>query len=59
VPVGKKSFGTEKLLDNIKSLVDAVVKAKPSASKGKYLRSVTLTSTMGPGIKINAGKLSE
>ncbi|MBN2285128.1 MAG: 50S ribosomal protein L1 [Tissierellales bacterium] len=59
VPVGKKSFGTEKLLDNIKALVDAVVKAKPSASKGKYLRSVTLTSTMGPGIKINAGKLSE
>jgi large subunit ribosomal protein L1 len=59
VPVGKKSFGTEKLLDNIKALVDAVIKAKPSASKGKYLKSVTVTSTMGPGIKINAAKLSD
>src|SRR5665648_31130 len=59
VPVGKKSFGTEKLSDNINTLIDAVIKAKPSASKGKYLRSVTLTSTMGPGIKVNAAKLSD
>lgn len=58
VPVGKKSFGTEKLTDNIKTLLEAVIKAKPSASKGKYLRSVTITSTMGPGIKVNAAKLS-
>lgn len=59
VPVGKKSFGTEKLTENINTLMDAVVKAKPSAAKGKYLKSVVLTSTMGPGIKINAAKLSD
>lgn len=59
VPVGKKSFGTEKLTDNIKTLLEAVIKAKPSASKGKYLRSVTIASTMGPGIKVNAAKLTE
>ena len=59
VPVGKKSFGTEKLTDNIKTLIEAVIKAKPSAAKGKYLRSVTITSTMGPGIKVNAAKLTE
>jgi large subunit ribosomal protein L1 len=59
VPVGKKSFGTEKLTDNIKTLLEAVIKAKPSASKGKYLRSVTIASTMGPGVKVNAAKLTE
>lgn len=59
VPVGKKSFGTQKLSDNITTLLDAVIKAKPAAAKGKYMRSVTLTSTMGPGIKLNAGKLSD
>lgn len=53
VPVGKKSFGTEKLSDNISTVMDAVVKAKPSAAKGTYLKSVTITSTMGPGIKVN------
>ena len=58
VPVGKKSFGTEKLLDTVKALIDAVVKAKPSAEKGKYLKSITITSTMGPGIKVNAQKFS-
>ena len=52
-PIGKVSFGQEKLLDNFTSLVEAVVKAKPSAAKGQYLRSVTVTSTMGPGIKVN------
>lgn len=59
VPVGKKSFGAEKLMDNLKVVVDAVVKAKPSAAKGKYLRSVTIASTMGPGIKLNTTKLMD
>lgn len=53
-PIGKISFGTEKLKDNFGTLLDAVVKAKPSAAKGQYLRSVVVTSTMGPGIKIKA-----
>jgi large subunit ribosomal protein L1 len=52
-PIGKVSFGTEKLRDNFHTLLDAVVKAKPSAAKGVYLRSVTVASTMGPGVKIN------
>ncbi|MGI6152133.1 MAG: 50S ribosomal protein L1, partial [Christensenellales bacterium] len=53
VPVGKKSFGTEKLAENIRTLMEAVIKAKPAAAKGTYLKSVVITSTMGPGIKIN------
>jgi len=57
VPIGKVSFGAEKLEENFKALMDAVIKAKPSASKGKYLKSVSLSSTMGPGIKINDAKL--
>ncbi len=56
-PIGKVSFGTEKLRDNFHTLMDAVVKAKPSAAKGQYLRSVTVTSTMGPGVKINGQKV--
>ena len=59
VPIGKVSFGTEKLQDNFQTLMSAVIKAKPSASKGTYLKSVTLASTMGPGIKVNAAKLTE
>lgn len=59
VPVGKKSFGSEKLVDNLKAVMDAIVKAKPAAAKGKYLRSVTVASTMGPGIKINPQKLMD
>lgn len=59
VPVGKASFEQEKLTENIRTLVEAVVKAKPAAAKGQYLRSVTLTSTMGPGIKINSSKAME
>lgn len=53
VPVGKASFGTEKLMDNVKTVMDAIVKAKPAAAKGQYIRSVTLATTMGPGVKLN------
>jgi large subunit ribosomal protein L1 len=53
VPIGKKSFGTEKLQDNFAALMEAIMKAKPSAAKGTYLRSITLGSTMGPGVKVN------
>lgn len=56
-PIGKVSFGQQKLEDNFNTLVEAVVKAKPSAAKGQYLKSVTIASTMGPGIKINPSKL--
>ena len=54
VPIGKASFGAEKLTENMNVLMDAVVKARPAAAKGTYLRSVVLSSTMGPGIKVNA-----
>ena len=56
-PIGKASFGAEKLQENFTALMDAVIKAKPAAAKGQYLRSVTVASTMGPGVKINALKL--
>ncbi|SCG84114.1 50S ribosomal protein L1 [Proteiniborus sp. DW1] len=59
VPIGKVSFGTEKLRDNFTTLMDAVIKAKPAAAKGRYLRSVTISSTMGPGIKINSSKIMD
>ena len=59
VPVGKKSFGAEKLIDNLKVILEAVIKAKPAAAKGKYLKSVTIASTMGPGIKLNTTKLMD
>ncbi|WFA07668.1 50S ribosomal protein L1 [Tissierella sp. Yu-01] len=59
VPIGKASFGTEKLKENFDSLMSAVIKAKPAAAKGRYLRSVVISSTMGPGIKLNAAKLAE
>ncbi|KPU42644.1 50S ribosomal protein L1 [Oxobacter pfennigii] len=59
VPLGKKSFGVEKLNDNFKALMEAVVKAKPAAAKGQYLKSVVVSSTMGPGIKINTAKVLE
>ena len=52
-PIGKKSFEDEKLMENLTTLMDAINKAKPAAAKGTYLRSVVLSSTMGPGIKIN------
>lgn len=53
VPIGKVSFGTEKLQQNLDTVMDAIVKAKPAAAKGQYIRSVTVASTMGPGVKIN------
>lgn len=56
VPVGKASFTEEALLENFNTLMDAIVKAKPSALKGQYLRSITLTSTMGPGVKVSVAK---
>ncbi|MDE5617924.1 MAG: 50S ribosomal protein L1 [Clostridia bacterium] len=52
VAIGKKSFGSEKLIENFNVVYDAIVKAKPSAAKGQYIKSVTLTSTMGPGVKV-------
>ncbi len=52
-PVGKKSFGAEKLSDNINALMDAIIKAKPAASKGLYVKGVSIASTMGPGVKVN------
>ena len=57
VPLGKASFTEEQLADNFQTLIDAIMKAKPAAVKGQYLKSVTLTSTMGPGVKINPAKL--
>ena len=57
-PIGKKSFGAEKLADNFNALMGAIIKAKPAAAKGQYLKSVAVASTMGPGIKLNPGKLS-
>lgn len=59
VPFGKASFGKEKLAENFKVLMGAIVKAKPAAAKGKYLRSVTVSSTMGPGVKLNAQRVMD
>ena len=56
-PIGKKSFGTEKLVENFKALMDALVKAKPAAAKGQYLKSVSVSATMGPGAKVNPAKV--
>ncbi len=56
-PIGKASFGSEKLQDNFNALMEAIVKAKPAAAKGQYLKSVTVTATMGPGIKVNPAKI--
>jgi len=53
VPVGKVSFATQKLVENASTLLQAVVKAKPAAAKGKYVRSVTMCSTMGPGVLLD------
>ena len=56
-PIGKASFGVEKLTENFDTLVGAVIKAKPAAAKGQYIKSCVIASTMGPGIKINQAKL--
>ncbi len=56
-PLGKASFGPEKLTENFDALMGAIVKARPAAAKGQYLRSVTIATTMGPGIKINSSKI--
>lgn len=56
-PIGKASFGKEKLIENYDALMGAIIKAKPEASKGQYIKSCVVSSTMGPGIKINANKL--
>ena len=56
-PIGKASFGKEKLAENFNALMGAIVKAKPAAAKGQYLKSVTVASTMGPGVKVNTAKI--
>ena len=57
-PIGKASFGPEKLTENFNALMGAIIKAKPAAAKGQYVRSCTLASTMGPGVRVNPAKLS-
>ncbi len=57
-PIGKASFGSEKLKENFDALLGAIIKAKPAAAKGQYIKSCVIASTMGPGIKINQAKLS-
>lgn len=59
VPVGKVSFGAEKIKENFQTLMSAIIKARPSAAKGTYLKSVVLTTTMGPSVKVNAAKISD
>ena len=56
-PIGKASFGAEKLSENFTTLMNAIIKAKPAAAKGQYIKSCTIASTMGPGIKVNSAKL--
>ena len=58
-PIGKVSFGPQKLQENFGTLMSAILKAKPAAAKGQYLKSVAIASTMGPGIKLNPGRISE
>ena len=58
-PIGKASFGEEKLVENFKTLMNAVVKAKPASAKGQYLKSVSVSSTMGPGVRVSTSKVAE
>ena len=58
-PIGKVSFGAEKLIENFNALLGAVVKAKPAAAKGQYLKSVAVASTMGPGVRVNPAKITD
>ena len=55
-PIGKVSFGSEKLVENFDTLIGAIIKAKPAAAKGQYIKSCVLASTMGPGIKVSTAK---
>ena len=57
-PIGKASFDDAKLLDNFRTIVDTIIKAKPAAAKGQYIKTVTLSSTMGPGVPMNVFKLT-
>ncbi|MCI8304556.1 MAG: 50S ribosomal protein L1, partial [Lawsonibacter sp.] len=57
-PIGKVSFGPEKLTENFAALMGAIIKAKPAAAKGQYIKSCTVASTMGPGVKVNGAKLA-
>ena len=59
VPIGKVSFGSEKLSKNFQTLMSAIIKARPQAAKGQYLKSVVIATTMGPGVKVNTAKISE
>ena len=59
VPIGKISFGTEKIKENFAEIMEAIIKARPAAAKGRYLRSVTISSTMGPGVKISPQQLTD
>ena len=58
-PIGKASFGEEKLVENFKTLMSAIVKAKPASAKGQYLKSISVSATMGPGIKVSTSKVAE
>ena len=58
MPIGKASFTEEQLADNFQTLMDAIIKAKPAAVKGQFLKSITIAPTMGPGVKVNPMKLS-
>ena len=58
-PIGKVSFGTEKLVENFNTLLGAIIKAKPAAAKGQYIKSCVIASTMGPGLKINSAKIGD
>ena len=57
VPIGKRSFGAEKLAENFRTLMEAIIKAKPAAAKGQFVKSVSISSTMGPGVKVNPTKV--
>jgi large subunit ribosomal protein L1 len=58
IPIGKVSFDEQKLLDNARAIIDAVSKAKPSTSKGKYLKKLSISSTMGPGLRVDPNSVS-
>lgn len=58
-PIGKVSFGTQKLVENYRTLMEAIIKARPAAAKGQYLRNIVVASTMGPGVKINTAKATD